>query len=448
MLATGAWAGSGVVLYVLAPMAAPAIVLLGVVAPIGWLLATKGSLSLQRPSASIFALLLGTIYLAINASWSLSPADARSALIMLVLLIAVLHVLDNVLAASCSALLRALCIALIIGTVLSGLALFLDAFSMQWPRRRLMSIMPALRPDPREMLVANGKVVYLEPFLLNRSTAALMFLFWPTLLAISILARSGRRWYLWLAGLVPAVAAVLVSEHATSQVALAGSAVVFAACSFLPRFGWRALIAVWVGAVLLVVPLAALAYKNQLYLSPWLAHSAQHRIVIWGYTSGLVGDAPIFGAGLNTARALNDPERRPGPVAPGSAFQLTTSLHSHNAYLQAWYETGALGAALLMTVGLAAIGAIARVPLEARAYLYAAFAACALLGSTSYSLWQPWFMASFGLAASCAMVGRSLAARSISASSGLQPSSRAAWPGPAPGSLPGRPAPAPTTNSG
>ena len=68
--------------------------------------------------------------------------------------------------------------------------------------------------------------------------------------------------------------------------------------------------------------------------------------------SQLVAEAPILGAGINTARALND---RQGPVAPGSDFRLTTSLHSHNAYLQTWYETGAVGAALLMAVGLAVI---------------------------------------------------------------------------------------------
>ena len=35
---------------------------------------------------------------------------------------------------------------------------------------------------------------------------------------------------------------------------------------------------------------------------------------------------------------------RTAPFAPGSNFRLTAGWHSHNDYLQIWYETGAVGA--------------------------------------------------------------------------------------------------------
>ena len=169
----------------------------------------------------------------------------------------------------------------------------------------------------------------------------------------------------------------------------------------------------WAGAIMLVVPLATLAYHSQLYLSAWIPHSAQHRIVIWGYTSSQIAKAPILGSGINTARALNDPEGYDAPLAPGSDFRLTTGLHSHNVYLQAWYETGAVGALLLLAIGLlvlqlvgAGLDGSPALPLRHLRDV------CALLGGTSFSLWQPWFMASFGFAAGFAMLGWALADRS------------------------------------
>jgi O-antigen ligase len=113
------------------------------------------------------------------------------------------------------------------------------------------------------------------------------------------------------------------------------------------------------------------------------------------------------------ARALNDPEDHDAPFAPGSKFHLTTSLHSHNGYLQIWYEAGAVGAVFLLGLGLMVLRSAGRAPMQAQPNLHAIFVACALLGGSSFSLWQPWFMASFGFVAAWAMVGRTLAGRSL-----------------------------------
>ena len=89
--------------------------------------------------------------------------------------------------------------------------------------------------------------------------------------------------------------------------------------------------------------MAALSYSAS-YLASWMPFSARHRIVIWGYTSEQIAKAPLLGAGMSTARALNNPDDMDAPRAPGTDFRLSTSLHSHNGYLQTWYETGAVGA--------------------------------------------------------------------------------------------------------
>jgi O-antigen ligase len=87
-------------------------------------------------------------------------------------------------------------------------------------------------------------------------------------------------------------------------------------------------------------------------------------------------------------------------------------MHSHNDYLQTWYETGAVGALMLLVIGLLVLSSLARSSMQVQPYLYASFATSALLGGTSFSLWQPWFMASFGLTAVFAMLGWAMADRS------------------------------------
>jgi O-antigen ligase len=307
--------------------------------------------------------------------------------------------------------LRAIATGFYAGLAIGGAIMFFEVFSLQWLHRKLMTLIPALRPKSRDMILDGNVVVYLESYLVNRSIAAMTLLFWPAVLVVSLLAPTRHRQHWWLAGLIPVAAAILGSKHATSKIAFAGSLIAFIACNARPQLTRRAIAWAWTGAIFLVVPLATIAYHSQLYLADWIPHSARHRVVIWGHTSHLIAEAPILGSGMNTARALNDPVGHDAPVAPGSTFRLTTGLHSHNVYLQAWYETGTVGALMLIVLGLLVLRSLVHAPPRAQPFLYATFATVALLGGTSFSLWQPWFMASFGFAAGFAALGWVLAGR-------------------------------------
>ena len=426
LLLTAAWTASGVIIYLWVPLISPALLLLSPVAPVAWHVATRLRLPQPKPSAVTLALVLAGAYLTLNASWSLSPSSAHVSLAMFFLFILALYFTSNTLPDNDADVLRAMAIGLYAGMVIGGVVLFIEVLSLQWTRRTLMSLVPALRPKPRDMILEGGWVMFLQSYLINRNIAAMTFLFWPTALLISLVAPIARRQHWWLAGLIPVAAGILASKHGTSKIAFVGAAVAFAAFQFSPAATRRVMAWAWAGVILLVVPLATLAYHSQLYLSAWMPHSAQHRIVIWGYTSRQIANAPILGSGINTARALNDPEGYDAPLAPGSDFRLTTGLHSHNVYLQAWYETGAVGALLLLAIGLLVLRTLAGAPKEIQPHLYATFATCALLGGTSFSLWQPWFMASFGFAAGFAALGWALADRtraqaSVSASDGARP---------------------------
>jgi O-antigen ligase len=66
--------------------------------------------------------------------------------------------------------------------------------------------------------------------------------------------------------------------------------------------------------------------------------------------------------------------------------------------LQVWYELGAIGALLFLSIGLLTLRAIAKLQASAQPAAIAMFATTSLLIGFSYSMWQTWFMAALGLA--------------------------------------------------
>jgi O-antigen ligase len=168
----------------------------------------------------------------------------------------------------------------------------------------------------------------------------------------------------------------------------------------------------WAMVTLMIVPIASILFAHKLYLSPWLFPSAQDRIVIWGYTSTEVAKKPLLGVGVAATRVYHRTKGGSNAaLAPGSQFRLETGWHSHNVYLQTWYETGAIGAAFLLCIGILVLHSFASMPVAAQPFLCSTFAACALMGSTSFSLWAPWFIAALGMVAILTGLGSALIAR-------------------------------------
>jgi O-antigen ligase len=134
-------------------------------------------------------------------------------------------------------------------------------------------------------------------------------------------------------------------------------------------------------------------------------------VVIWGYVSGLIPKAPVFGAGISSGRVLQEATHAvETPVIPGTRYHLAPGVHSHNAYLQVWYETGAVGAVILLGLGLIVLRALSGFPAPTQPYLVATFAACALVVATAFAIWAPWFIASLAMTAIFAGLGAALPA--------------------------------------
>jgi O-antigen ligase len=162
----------------------------------------------------------------------------------------------------------------------------------------------------------------------------------------------------------------------------------------------------WAFAVILAVPLSSLPYTLRWQDLPWLSSSSSivDRINIWKFTADKVYERPIAGIGIRSARTLDSKsvftrERRekkfgarPRINAPHPGW------HPHNVYLQTWLELGAIGAALLLAVGIAALWQLQHLnPLFERAG-YALFAICGAVGVSGFDLWQTWLLATLALA--------------------------------------------------
>ena len=152
-------------------------------------------------------------------------------------------------------------------------------------------------------------------------------------------------------------------------------------------------------------------YEAEVYRATWLPESARHRVVIWGATSAQIGKAPILGAGIGSGRALNEAGAAAAPAVPGTDFHFRPGLHSHNAYLQVWFETGAVGALILLGLGLLVLRSLSAAAADVQPYLAVTFSACALSVATAFAIWAPWFMASLAMAAIFAALGKALPAQ-------------------------------------
>lgn len=395
--------------FIIAPMTAPVLIPSTLVLLGYWQVARGRPLPLPVVSPLLVISLATWLLLIANCFWSVSPASAGSiAVFFLVLVVGSLATVVALRGLGPGALF-AISVGTCIGFAIGAAFLCLELLTSQTIRRTLMTFAPAIRAKAPEVQVTGGWVTAMPGYLLNRNAAALALCLWPMLLMTK---NSLPRWRGPLLVLAAgATVAVLASDHETSKLALAGGAAAFALSNLSLPTGRVVLVAGWTTATMLVVPLSALAYSQQMYQASWLPESAKHRVIIWSYVAEQVGRAPILGVGVNSTRPVGAKALDAAQVAPGSKYLRITTSHSHNAYLQAWYETGALGAIALFAFGLALLATLKSAPDRAQPYAHATFATAALVAASSFSLWAMWLMAAFALAGLLAAVGILLAER-------------------------------------
>jgi O-antigen ligase len=185
----------------------------------------------------------------------------------------------------------------------------------------------------------------------------------------------------------------------------------FASESGAAKLGLLMLVAGW--AVTLVLPrlsLAAtiIAFAATLALAPVIGQLADRaippsvhaeladshsrdRVDIWLSFGEAIRARPIIGSGFGASAAL---QTHPVAAQVSEPRRLLLAVgHPHSAPVQAWVETGLIGAALLAFAGLAFLIRLRRLPARDLAPRLALFAAAFAMASVGHGAWQGWWIA-------------------------------------------------------
>ena len=143
-----------------------------------------------------------------------------------------------------------------------------------------------------------------------------------------------------------------------------------------------------------MVPLADAAYRSGAQHAQWLPDNARARIIIWAATAEKVRQHPLLGIGAGSTPAVHKAAEPAAEQRPADILPWSTGVHSHNMFLQIWYELGAAGVCLLLSLGLALLALIGRMPSAIQPHALAAFVSVSAVNAFSWSLWYPWLLAS------------------------------------------------------
>jgi O-antigen ligase len=356
-----------------------------------------------------FYLTVFVLYASLSAIWAMEPALAlyKTALAILIML-GTMIVSQLIVSETLPDLLHmreGLWIGLLVALLYFLAEIITDQGIKVWIYNTLAISPSDLRPA-RYFRWADGQLVSIHRDDLARNVAPITPFLWPAVLAMQGTLVRPASTYGAVVLIALASVVVMLSPHETSKLAFVAGLVVFGCARAWPLFSGRLVTVGWVGACLLILPAALIAYRLDLQDASWLQQSARHRIEIWNTTAEKTLQAPFFGVGAHSTY-VQAQERGP-PAKGGWENRLRDSLssHAHSVYLQTWYELGLVGATLLTLFGLAILSAIRALSGAIRPYAYATFASAATLAASSYGMWQIWYMALFGFSAVLFSLGR------------------------------------------
>jgi O-antigen ligase len=200
-------------------------------------------------------------------------------------------------------------------------------------------------------------------------------------------------------------------------VLLALAALAFGSDSGAAAFGFAIMAMTWLAARVLprlTLSAVALAFAATMLLSPVLgrlvdaslpgalherlagSHSRE-RVDIWLSFGEAILARPLLGSGFGASPIL---DRHPVAleVSPPHRPMLAVG-HPHSAPIQAWVETGAVGAALLAFAGLSCLYRLRHLPARDLAPRLALAASAFAIASVAHGAWQGWWIAVLAAAA-------------------------------------------------
>jgi len=244
--------------------------------------------------------------------------------------------------------------------------------------------------------LGSGKMM---SFVFNRPAVVLLLLAAPTVHALWSRPAAGLPDRA-LAALLAVIVVVFVFRSESEAAKL--GALVLIACWALARVAPRIALAGTALAFVLTMAVAPVLGPMAEKLVPSFVlnrldvMSAQARIDIWDSFGEVARARPIAGAGFGTSATMHL-----HPVAPEVSAEHRTLLevgHPHDMPLQAWAETGAVGAGLLTLAGLLLLAWLRRLPAAEQAPRLALFAAAFSIATVGHGAWQGWWIAGLGAA--------------------------------------------------
>lgn len=236
---------------------------------------------------------------------------------------------------------------------------------------------------------------------LNRTASVIAILVWPVALVVAQLY--GR--YAAAAVIIMSALALYLLAPSTPLVAFLVGACAFAMGWISQRWAKRLL---FIGFTVAVI---AVPFFDVLVpvINDWLIanvpspNSEVHRFVIWEFASQKIFEQPLFGWGLEAARAI------PGGHDKIFLFQFGDNptmgqampLHPHNALVQIWLELGLVGLLLIAAIFSLIVVSIPESSdnRAAPATMIAATACAFTIAELGFGIWQGWWMATLGLTA-------------------------------------------------
>ena len=158
-----------------------------------------------------------------------------------------------------------------------------------------------------------------------------------------------------------------------------------------PQRAPQALLVLAIAAILFAPILAFLASQYVAIAETNLPLSWDHRLRMWAYCWDVIQSHPLKGAGFDASRTFNETF-----IAADGRKITTVSLHPHNAGIQIWTETGAVGAILASAV-IATLFKPLKAFIHSRGHAGAVsgvIMATIIVSSLTYGAWQFWWWGS------------------------------------------------------
>lgn len=208
----------------------------------------------------------------------------------------------------------------------------------------------------------------------------------------------------WRAGLGPLLIAmvlglILVSDSGAAGFGMLILALVWLFALLAPRLTLVSVAAGFV-AVMALAPVTGLLVERLLPagMHQRLAQShSRERADIWLSFGEAIRARPIMGSGFASSASLDE-----NPVAQEVSAEHRRMLavgHPHSAPIQAWTETGAVGAGLLILAGLQLLWRLRSFDGRSLAPRLALFAAAFAIAAVAHGAWQGWWIATLVVAA-------------------------------------------------